>query len=179
MIDNGIGENYGLEFTFEKFFSNQYYFLTTASIFDSKYRASNGKWYNTSFNYNYTFNIVGGKEFTVGKTGNNIFGINGKTLLNGGKLGTPIDEVVYKESGIVVEDQLLRNTERFEKYFRVDISMNYILNKPKVVHTFSLDIQNVTNRNNVFNKSFNPNTGNIETYYQLGLVPVVKYQIQF
>lgn len=36
LVNNGTGHNYGLELTLEKFFSNQYYFLITASLFNSK-----------------------------------------------------------------------------------------------------------------------------------------------
>jgi hypothetical protein len=179
LTDTGIGENYGFELTFEKFFSNQYYFLVTSSIFDSKYKASNNIWYNSKFNYNYTFNLVGGKEFTIGKNGNKIFSINGKTLFNGGKLGTPIDMGIYNDTGIIEENQLLRNTVELDEYFRVDLSLNYIVNKPKVVHKFSLDVQNVTGRDNVYSQGFNPNSEKIETYYQLGIVPIIKYQIDF
>ena len=34
----GKGRNYGLEITLQKFFSNNYYFLVTSSLFDSKYK---------------------------------------------------------------------------------------------------------------------------------------------
>ena len=179
LSDTGIGENYGLELTFEKFFSNQYYFLVTSSLFDTKYRASNNIWYNSKFNYNYTFNLVGGKEFTVGKEKNNILSINGKTLLSGGKLGTPINYSIFNQTGNIVVDQGLRNSKRLKNYFRIDLSFNYILNKPKTSHTLSLDLQNITNRNNVYSEAFDPISGEKAINYQLGLVPILKYQINF
>ena len=179
LTDSGIGENFGAEITFEKFFSNQYYFLATSSLFNSKYKASNGKWYDSKFNYNYTFNLVGGKEFTVGKNKNNILSVNGKTLLNGGKLDTPINRDVFNQTGTIIENQNLRNTNRLKKYFRVDLSLNYILNKKKTSHSFSLDIQNITNVKNIYNSYFNSNSGEYEMNYQLGLVPILKYQINF
>src|SRR5690606_3211941 len=40
LVNNGTGRNFGLELTLEKFFSRGYYFLFTASLFDSRYRAS-------------------------------------------------------------------------------------------------------------------------------------------
>lgn len=42
--------NYGLEFTLEKIFSKYYFFLYSASVFDSKYTASNNKTFDTDFN---------------------------------------------------------------------------------------------------------------------------------
>ena len=54
--NKGEGTNYGLEFTLEKFYSKGYYFLFTTSLFDSKYKGSDGNKRNTRFNGNYVFN---------------------------------------------------------------------------------------------------------------------------
>ena len=35
LVNNGTGENYGFELTLEKFYSKGYYFLITASLFES------------------------------------------------------------------------------------------------------------------------------------------------
>ena len=179
LTDSGDGRNYGVELTFEKFFSRQYYFLTTASLYDSKYRAADGNWYDSAYNYNYTFNIVGGKEFTVSKKKNNTIGINAKTLLNGGKRATPIDQELFEQTGEVRIDQRLRNTIELASYFRVDASIYYRLNRPKASHRISLDIQNVTNRLNVDTIFYDGLTGEIGTSYQLELIPFVNYRIEF
>ena len=52
----------------------------------------NGNYLNTRFNGNYVFNLLSGKEFAVGTTGNKTFGINAKFLLAGGQRYTGIDE---------------------------------------------------------------------------------------
>ncbi len=39
LVNTGTGENYGIEFTIEKFLSKNFYFLTTISLFQSKYKA--------------------------------------------------------------------------------------------------------------------------------------------
>ncbi len=179
LTDTGKAKNYGVELTFEKFFSQQYYFLTTTSLFDSKYKAADGDWYNSRYNFKYTFNAVGGKEFSVGKTKNNIIGTNAKLLLNGGKRGTPIDLDEFDQSGNITLVHKERNTIRFKDYFRLDMSVYYRINRPKVAHIFSLDIQNLTLRDNVDTQFFNPNTRMIETDFQLGLVPIFNYRIEF
>ncbi|MBK9734752.1 MAG: hypothetical protein IPO92_07230 [Saprospiraceae bacterium] len=53
--------------TLEKFFSKSYYGLITASVFQSKYKGSDGIERNTAFNNEYVLNILGGKEWKVGK----------------------------------------------------------------------------------------------------------------
>ena len=177
--DSGKGRNYGLEFTFEKFFSDQYYFLTTASLYDTQYRAADGNWYDSAYNYNYTFNVVGGKEFTVGKKRNNTIGVNAKMLFNGGKRATPIDEELFEQTGEIALEQQLRNTLELDAYFRLDASFSYRLNRPKASHTISFDVQNATNRQNIDTVFFNPSTGLLEPEFQLELIPFINYRIEF
>jgi len=167
LTDSGEGKNYGLEFTFEKFFSRQYYFLATASLYDTQYRAADGNWYDSAYNYNYTFNLVGGKEFTIGKKRNNTLGLGAKTLFNGGKRATPLNQQIFDQTGQIVLDESLRNTIELDSYFRIDASIYYRLNRPKVAHRIALDVQNVTNRLNIDNAFYNGNTGQLETSFQL------------
>ncbi|WP_422861702.1 TonB-dependent receptor [Flagellimonas sp. W118] len=179
LTDSGKARNYGVEFTLEKFFSNQYYFLVTSSLFDSKYRAGDGNWYNSRYNANYTFNVVGGKEFKMGKNGNNIFGVNAKLLWNGGKRDTPVDLEFFDQTGQVRLLQNQRNTVELDDYWRIDTSFSYRINRPKVSHVISFDIQNVTNRLNVDEVSFNPVARTTEIEYQLELLPLLNYRIEF
>ncbi len=179
LTDSGKGKNYGLEFTFEKFFSRQYYFLGTASLYDTQYRAADGNWYDSAYNYNYTFNLVGGKEFTVGEKQNNTLGLAVKTLFNGGKLATPINQEIFNQTGEIVLNENLRNTIELDSYFRIDASIYYRLNRPKAAHRIALDVQNTTNRLNVDQAFFNPNTGQLETSFQLELIPFLNYRIEF
>ncbi|MFK7811910.1 MAG: carboxypeptidase-like regulatory domain-containing protein [Maribacter sp.] len=179
LTDTGKGKNYGLEFTFEKFFSRQYYFLATASLYDTQYRALDGNWYDSAYNYNYTFNLVGGKEFIVGKKQNNTLGFGAKTLFNGGKRATPLNQQIFDQTGEIVLNENLRNTIELDSYFRIDASIYFRLNKPKAAHRIALDIQNVTNRLNVDQAFYNSNTGQLETGFQLELIPFLNYRLEF
>ena len=179
LVDTGKARNYGLELTFEKFFSNQYYFLSTYSIYDSKYKAADNNWYDSRYNFNYTFNLVGGKEFTVGKTNNNIIGVNAKILMNGGKRGTPYDIDNFNSTGDIRFIENERNTLQFKDYLRFDASFYYRLNRSKVSHVISLDVQNITNRQNVDSQFFDPNTQTTGNNYQLSLIPFLNYRIEF
>lgn len=62
MVNTGKGRNYGAELTLEKFLDKGFYFLITASAYQSFYTASDGKEYNTAFNGNFTFNSLVGYE---------------------------------------------------------------------------------------------------------------------
>ncbi len=76
-------------------------------------------------------------------------------------------------------DESLRNTLQFKEYFRADISLNYRINRPKVTHIISLDIQNVSNQDNTDNQLYSSNTGESGLSTQLGLILFINYKIEF
>ena len=63
--NNGKGENYGIELTIEQFLTKGFYFLVTASVFNSRYKAVDNVWRNTRFNSNLVTNALAGKEFIL------------------------------------------------------------------------------------------------------------------
>ncbi len=67
LVNKGTGRNVGMELTVEKYFSQNYYFLITTSLFDSRYKALDGIERNTRYNSNYILNVLGGKDFIIGK----------------------------------------------------------------------------------------------------------------
>ncbi len=67
LANDGRGRNYGTELTVEKFFTNQYYFMLTGSLFELKYTPLDGREYNTRFNGNYVVNLLVGKEIALGE----------------------------------------------------------------------------------------------------------------
>ncbi len=164
LVNEGAGRNYGIEFTLEKFYSKQYYFLLTASLFQAKYRASDNVWRNTAFNGNYVVNFLGGKTFTIGKT--NELSIDWKATFAGGRYYTA------RESTETLAD-------RYSGYFRTDLKIFFRMNLAKTTHEWGIDIQNVTNRKNVFREVFNERTGEVNNEYQLGIFPVPQYRIFF
>ena len=179
LVNNGTGRNYGLELTLEKFFTYNYYLMLTTSLFESKYTPLDGKEYDTRFNGNYIINALAGKEFQAGKNKTNVWGINARMLLSGGNRTTPIDLERSKEEGFPVYEWDKQYSERLGSYFRTDIRISYRRNKPRHSSIISLDIQNVTNHQNIFSAYYDFNTQNIEKSYQLGLIPVLNYRIEF
>jgi outer membrane receptor protein involved in Fe transport len=77
LVNDGTGRNYGLELTLEKYFSRNYYFLVTGSLFDAKYEGSDGIERNTPFNGRYVVNALAGREFHVGRR-DNVLSLNWK-----------------------------------------------------------------------------------------------------
>jgi hypothetical protein len=177
LVNNGTGKNYGVELTFEKFYSKGYYFLMTGSLFQSKYKGSDGIERNTAFNGNYTANVLAGKEWTLRK--NNVFAFNFRIVLSGGKRYTPIDFEESQAYGDTRYDERYAYEEKQKDYFRPDIKISYRKNGKRVTQEFSLDIDNVLDIENVWQQVYDPNTNTIKTEYQVGFFPVPMYKITF
>ena len=176
---SGQGFNAGVDITMERRFSNRYYIMGTGSVFKSRYRAANGQWYNTRFDRTYTFNMVGGKEFPVGKNGQNTIGLNGKVNVQGGARRDEIDLQASRDAGSTVLVPGGEWQARLPLYYRFDVGFVYRRNRPKTTHSIRMDLQNVTNRYNAFSQYFSSETGNIEQSDQLGLFPFFDYRIEF
>ena len=182
LTNDGKGRNYGIEFTLERFLNKGFYYLSTLSLYDSKYKVGNGNYLNTRFNGNYVFNLLSGKEFAVGTTGNKTFGINAKFVLAGGQRFTGIDE----SASIAGQTEVYSTTpftEKVKAYYRFDLGINYQWNKTKTTHNLSLNIQNITSRINTteLDYFFDEVTNRIVTIKseQNGLIPVLKYSLNF
>ena len=66
-----------------------------------------------------------------------------------------------------------------DDYFRIDLQVGYIHNHSKYNSELRLDIQNVTNRKNIYEMYYDPTKKEIKQTYQLGLIPILSYRIEF
>jgi hypothetical protein len=151
LVNKGTGKNMGLEFTLEHFFHQNYYYLISASLFDSKYKTLEGVWRNTQYNNNYMVNILGGKEFdNLGKKRNKSLAINAKVFLGGGKRYIPLlrdagGNVKVDPAKDIYYDYKKAYDKKLDDYYQVTLSLSYKINKPKATHEIYLDLQNITN----------------------------------
>jgi len=179
LLNEGSGTNVGVELTLEKFFSNGFYALMTTSIFDSKYKGSDGVERNSAFNNQYVFNVLAGKEFKLNDRLRLL--LDTKLTTAGGRYYTPVDLEASSYIGqqVLLDDQAF--SERFDPYFRWDVKFGMKINskKRKIAHHFYFDVQNVTNNENIFTKRYNRVTNEINDVYQIGFFPDFMYRIQF
>lgn len=180
LINDGTGTNYGMELTVERFFSKGFYYMSTVSLYRSLYTAIDGVERKSAFDGNYVFNLLGGKEFKIGKTEKNrIFFINAKIALIGGSRYTPIDLEASIEKGDVVRDDANPFSAKGDDIFKADLALGLRRNKKRITTEIKIDIQNITNNQAVVNEYYEHATESIITSYQLPLLPVLSYQINF
>ena len=181
LVNKGTGNNIGAELTLEKFFSDGWYMLSTTSLFDSKYKGSDGIERNTAFNSNYIANILLGKEFKFGKTKQNAFTLDTKLTTAGGRYFTPVNVAASKQANREILDETKAFSEQQTPYFRWDVKVGYTLNSKKHHFTqqFFLDFQNVTNHKNVFQQRYSVEKAETYKVYQIGFFPDVLWRVQF
>ncbi len=184
LTNDGLGYNYGLEITLEKPLDNGFYFLVTASLFDSKYQGSDKVWRNTAFNGNHTFNALAGYEFRFGKNKpdsrfKSALSVDLKFTWNG---GARYSEILLDQSQLIgTEVRDLDNAfeKKYSDYLKGNIRIAYKLIGKKATQEWALDVQNFTNRDNIFYQEYNAYSGSVRTVYQNGLLPVFQYRITF
>lgn len=179
LANNGRGENYGIELTLERFLHNNFYYLVSGSVFKSRYQGSDEIWRSTRFDAGGAVNVLVGKEWQLGQGKNNVLGINLKTTYMGGYRTTPIDLAASRSQGQTVWIDAQTNQDKLDAYFRSDVRVSWKRNKNGFTSTLSLDLQNATNRQNVYNYYFDSNLNEIRTVYQLPLIPVLNYRVEF
>ena len=167
--------NYGIEIMLQRHFTENWYFLFAGSIFDSEVKFEDEAYQNARFNSNWAANCTIGKEFVKQKlTKTNIFGIHLRAVHRGGFWERPFEEI---DGDFFYSSDYF--TERLRPYFRIDLRCYWKWNKPNKTTTLSLDIQNATNRKNIAYNYDDVSARGFQTQYQLGLIPLLNYRIEF
>ena len=179
LVNTGKGTNKGVEITIEKFFSHNYYILSTTSFYDSKYKGSDGIERNTAFNGKYTSNLLAGKDIILGKKSNYVLTTSAKTSVSGGRWYTPANLEYSKERNNLVLDNTKAYSLQYTSYFRLDVRIGIKQNLKKFTQEFALDLQNITNHQNVLSLGWDGKNQVSKFEYQQGLYPMFLYRIQF
>ncbi len=178
-VNGGEGRNYGVEFTLDRRFANRYFYMVTASIFQSEYRKPQDTWESTRFNANGMCNAMMGFEWNFGRADKNSLALNSRIILRGGNRYTPINEAQSKQEGkeILVSSALYQS--RLPAYFRIDASAALRFNYQKSALVCSVEIQNVTNHQNVNRYYYDPILQQVRTVYMFGIMPVFNVKVEF
>jgi hypothetical protein len=177
LVNKGSGRNEGIDITFEKFLTRQYYYLVTVSLLDSKYRGGDGILRNSRFNTNYLVNLLGGKEWTIRKR--NILGFNLKGSFTGGEYYVPVD----LQQSIAQHREVLNETAAYSvklpAVFYLDLTVTYRTNHRKFSGIWAVQIRNLLNQKPVTGYSYNDFNHTVETEKSLGIIPLLSYKIEF
>ncbi len=179
LVNQGRGYNLGAELGVEKFFTRGWHGLATASVFQSRYRALDGTWYNARFGLGAVGNVLVGKEWKVGAEDKNKVVLTGlRYSVQGGQWRTPIDEQASVEAGYQQEGEPPMSVKG-DPIHKLDIVVAYRVGGPRVSHEIKADVQNVLNARTPVQYYYDARTGSLKTVDQLAILPVLQYTLRF
>ncbi len=179
MTNDGSGYNAGIDISLERYMTHGFYYILAVSVFNSKYKGGDGIERNSRFNKNYVVHILGGKEWAIGKSKNNLLSINGRLSLLGGDRISPVDiyatnlykEVIYDES------RAFQDREPSVQYLHLGI--NYKTNKKKYSGTWSIQVFNALASKEFYGYKYNLKNNTIDPDTDLIVLPSISYKIEF
>jgi hypothetical protein len=177
-LDNtSTARNYGIEASFQKFLTKDFYMLVSGSLYNATYVDYLGLRHNSRFNGRHTFSLTGGKELK--SSNQDLWGINVKILWIGGFRDKPVDAEYSRKLGYTLYETQSSYTVKMKDYFRPDLRVYWKKSRAKYSRTLALDLQNASGTKNEAYRYFDKRKDAVVTQYQLGLIPVLSYRWEF
>jgi hypothetical protein len=179
LVNDGRGHNYGLDVTLERYLSNNMYFLVTASMFESKYTGGDGIERETRYATKYVVNGLMGKEYLLGKTKENILGLNFKLKVAGGARRSPADIAKTIAAQEIIPDESRAFEEQDGDKAMLDISVTYRKNKAKHSSVWALQLMNALGSPTASYYEFDYESDQVQLVEEVIVVPSLSYKIEF
>jgi hypothetical protein len=181
-VNAGTGRNYGIDVTLEKFFQKNYYFLLTASLYNSKYKPFDKIERHTRFAGKYAFNALFGYEWKTGKR--SLLSVNTKLAYIGGKREVPVNYVLSNpdnpdDGGYWEFDYSQAYRRQLPAYFRLDLNVQMKTNYKRHSLEWFVEMVNLTNHENIWARDYNPHRNEFNYEYQYGFMPIFGVRVYF
>ncbi len=170
LVSGGRGRSQGIEFLVERRGTGKWFATANFSMSSTRHAGLDGVMRSGSFNYERIANLLGGYRLSPK------WEIGTRVMYLSGRPYTPYDVALSTAQRRGVYDLTQVNAARLPAYFRLDVRLdrNFTLRgKPALLF---LGVQNITNRKNVANYTWNRRTSAVDTNDQLGLFPLVGFE---
>jgi hypothetical protein len=186
----GLARNYGLETTVEHYLTRGWFVNANLTLLRSEYRGSDRVWRRSRWDVGHVANLTAGREWTRksgkkgGKKGKSavvrVFGANGRAMVLGGYRALPVDVGQSEAQQTTVYLRTEGYTEKQPVYYRLDGRVYWRRSVGERRNTtFALEFQNLTFRENLAYRYYDPLTKKVENKYQLGLIPNLSWRLEF
>lgn len=176
----GTATNSGVELSFQHTFHRNLFYQINATGLQAVYTDSAGRERDSRWNNQGIANVVIGREFVKQQDGRKrTWGVNGRVNAMGGMRTTPIDVEASRAAGTTLYRADRPMAEQLPMFYRIDVRV--YLKRERKGHTgmWAIDLQNLTNAENVAFRYFDVRKDEVVTKYQLGLIPNLSYRIEF
>ncbi len=154
--------------------------LCSGALYRSTYKTYGDQWRQSRLDGIYNISLMGAKEFTFKKGG--ILQLGLKLFMNGGRRYTPIDEDASKlAKGLVLDESRAFESNYVGNalYYRLDARFAYIKSHKKLSYTIGLDIQNLTDAQNIKEYLYDIQQNDLIPRYYSGILPNLSFRIDF
>lgn len=180
LVNEGVGRNYGVELTLERYLNNGWYGLLTGSVFDSEYKGGDGIWRSTQFDRGYSFVLLGGKEWEF-RGGDKVrfLSVNGRITIMGGERYSPVDLQKSHNEREVFYDETRAFSHQEPNVLYADVTIEYRKNRRNISTVWSLQLINVTGYQEFYGYRYNLQKNTIEEERATIIIPNLSYKIEF
>lgn len=177
--NTGKGKNYGIDLSLDKFMSQGFYYMLTASVFNSKYTGGDGVWRNTRHNRNLALNFLTGKEWYFGRQQQKLLGLNIRFSYQGGDRYADINHAVSAVAQDVVFNEQAAFANRLKPSFVTHFTFVYRVNKQKTNKEFAIKILNATGYKEFYGFRYNYKSQQVQQQRETIVIPNISYKIEF
>lgn len=180
--NEGKGRNQGIELGLERYMHQGWFMVASLSISDAQYQAADGQWRASRWDLGHIANLTAGKEWVRSQKGekSRAFGVNARAVWRGSYRELPIDLEQSITQQRTVFNQEAGYTETRPDFFRIDARVYWRKNiGQRRNSTFAMEFQNLSMQENIAYLYFDPYTNQIETKYQLSLIPNISWRLEF
>lgn len=161
--------------------SHKIYYHINASMYDASYKipSLDDTWFSGKYNFGYTSSILLSyeKKFST-QTKNKSLILSIANHLRGGQREPKLLSQITSANEIYDNTSSFANS--FADYQRIDFRIVYATSSnPKLKHRWSLDIQNLLNRENEGFRYYDRWLKKVILQNQLGLIPVLSYRLEW
>lgn len=179
LVNEGKGRNIGVDISLEQGLQRGFYWMLTASLFDSRYQGGDGVWRDTRFDRGYLLNLLGGKEWQLGSKKRDLLGLNLRLSYQGGDRYTPFDPVASQAAQAVVYRQDQPFSKQFPASFVVHGSASYRMNRDRINHEIALKVINLTGFAEFYGYQYNRVTQAVDAHREAIFIPNLSYKVEF
>ena len=182
LVNSGTGRNYGIELALRQFVRKDWWWMYNTSWYHSRYTGADGVERSTRFDGRFVMNGALGKEWRKERKAgrqSRVWGLSSRMVWAGGFRDTPIAAFQSAESGTTKYISEEAFSVQLPNYFRVDLRAYLQRNRQGRNTMLALDIQNLSNHKNVAYSYFDQQQSRTLIRYQLGIIPVLSYRLQF
>jgi hypothetical protein len=171
--DAGEARSYGVEFMLQKKLARDFYGLASLSLGRSQYKALDGIWRDRVFDNRVSFCLEGGYKPDTK------WDFSLRWVYGGGVPYTPLDLAASRQINAGVLDGSRINAERLPAYHSLNVRVDRRFNFDASSLVVYLSAWNVYDRKNVASYFWNKITGEPDTEYQFGLLPILGIEYEF